>query len=126
MVSRGLQFNCEQNITTFWAIINTDLSIAFGEAQLEQTGNKTNSITSSSTNDQYPSAKATYAYVSGVQTAVNTELAKKYSADNQPPYPVTSVNGQTGAVVLNIPEAVVPTAVTNTITNNKLQTATAE
>lgn len=122
VVSGGLQFSCEQNITTFWAIINTDLSIAFGKAQLEQTGNKTNSITSSSTNDQYPSAKATYAYVSGVQTAVNTELAKKYSADNQPPYPVTSVNGQTGAVEIDVSD-IYPTAVTNTITNNKLQTS---
>lgn len=115
VVSGGLQFNCEQNITTFWAIINTDLSIAFGEAQLEQTGNKTNSITSSSTNDQYPSAKATYDYVS-------EGLTTKYGADNPPPYPVTSVNGQTGAVEIDVSD-IYPTAVTNTITNNKLQTS---
>ncbi len=116
VVSRGLQFNCEQNVTTLWAIINTDLSIAFGEAQLEQASNKTTSITSSSTNDQYPSAKATYDYVS-------EGLSTKYGTDNEPPYPVTSVNGKTGAIVLDIPEAVVPTAVTNTITNNKLKTS---
>lgn len=35
---------------------------------------------------------------------INTELSKKYSADNQPPYPVTSVNGQTGAVNIDIPK----------------------
>lgn len=32
--------------------------------------------------------------------AVYSELAKKYDADNQPPYPVTSVAGKTGAVTL--------------------------
>lgn len=32
--------------------------------------------------------------------AVTTELNKKYDADNQPPYPVTSVAGKTGAVTL--------------------------
>lgn len=31
---------------------------------------------------------------------VTTELNKKYDADNQPPYPVTSVAGKTGAVTL--------------------------
>ena len=116
VVSGGLQFNCEQNVTTFWAIINTDLSIAFGEAQLEQAGNKTTSITSSSTNAQYPSAKATYDYVS-------EGLATKYGADNPPPYPVTSVNGKTGDVVLDTVEDTKPTAVTNTITDNKLTTS---
>lgn len=30
-----------------------------------------------------------------------TEVMEKYGADNPPPYPVTSVNGQTGAVVLD-------------------------
>lgn len=33
--------------------------------------------------------------------AITTELNKKYSADNEPPYPVTSVDGAKGAVVLN-------------------------
>lgn len=32
---------------------------------------------------------------------INTELPKKYSADNQPPYPVTSVNGKTGNVIID-------------------------
>lgn len=32
--------------------------------------------------------------------AVTAELNKKYDADNQPPYPVTSVAGKTGAVTL--------------------------
>lgn len=33
--------------------------------------------------------------------AVTVELNKKYDATNEPPYPVTSVDGATGAVVLN-------------------------
>ena len=33
----------------------------------------------------------------------NVENVKQYSADNPPPYPVTSVNGETGAVNLDIP-----------------------
>lgn len=34
---------------------------------------------------------------------INTELPKKYSADNPPPYPVTSVNGKTGNVIIDAP-----------------------
>ena len=33
----------------------------------------------------------------------NVDDVKQYSADNPPPYPVTSVNGETGAVNLDIP-----------------------
>ena len=33
----------------------------------------------------------------------NVDNVKQYSADNPPPYPVTSVNGKTGAVNLDIP-----------------------
>lgn len=33
----------------------------------------------------------------------NVDNVKQYSADNPPPYPVTSVNGETGAVNLDIP-----------------------
>ena len=82
-------------------------------------------IEASTVDTYYPSVKAVKDYIGDIKTTIDGELAKKYSADNQPPYPVTSVNGQTGAVVLDIPEAVVPTAVTNTITNNKLQTSIA-
>lgn len=32
---------------------------------------------------------------------LNQTVASKYSASNPPPYPVTSVNGKTGDVVLN-------------------------
>lgn len=32
----------------------------------------------------------------------NVDNVKQYSASNPPPYPVTSVNGQTGAVVVKI------------------------
>ncbi len=39
-------------------------------------------------------------YLDGVTSAVQTQLNGKYSADNPPPYPVTSVNGQTGAVTI--------------------------
>ena len=34
-----------------------------------------------------------------------TEVMEKYGADNPPPYPVTSVNGQTGAVTVTVPTA---------------------
>lgn len=40
------------------------------------------------------------------------DLASKFSALNPPPYPVTSVNGQTGAVVITVPDAPV-TSVNN-------------
>ena len=33
----------------------------------------------------------------------NVDNVKQYSASNQPPYPVTSVNGKTGAVTVNVP-----------------------
>ena len=39
-------------------------------------------------------------YLDGVTSAVQTQLNGKYSAANPPPYPVTSVNGQTGAVTI--------------------------
>ena len=35
----------------------------------------------------------------------NVDNVKQYSATNPPPYPVTSVNGQTGAVTIDIPSA---------------------
>jgi hypothetical protein len=35
----------------------------------------------------------------------NVDNVQQYSATNPPPYPVTSVNGQTGAVTLSIPSA---------------------
>ena len=33
----------------------------------------------------------------------NVDNVKQYSASNPPPYPVTSVNGQTGEVTVNVP-----------------------
>ena len=33
----------------------------------------------------------------------NVDNVKQYSASNPPPYPVTSVNGQTGAITINVP-----------------------
>lgn len=33
---------------------------------------------------------------------VDTKLANKYSAENPPPYPVTSVNGMTGDVNIEV------------------------
>lgn len=33
----------------------------------------------------------------------NVENVKQYSASNPPPYPVTSVNGKTGAVTVSVP-----------------------
>ena len=35
----------------------------------------------------------------------NVDNVKQYSASNPPPYPVTSVNGSTGAVTVNVPSA---------------------
>ena len=35
----------------------------------------------------------------------NVDNIKQYSVSNPPPYPVTSVNGQTGAVTIDIPSA---------------------
>ena len=35
----------------------------------------------------------------------NVDNVKQYSATNPPPYPVTSVNGKTGAVSVNVPSA---------------------
>lgn len=35
----------------------------------------------------------------------NVDNVKQYSASNPPPYPVTSVNGNTGAVTISIPES---------------------
>lgn len=35
-----------------------------------------------------------------VVDVLNQAITTKYSADNPPPYPVTSINGQTGDVVL--------------------------
>lgn len=36
----------------------------------------------------------------------NVDNVKQYSASNPPPYPVTSVNGQTGAVIIDVPAVV--------------------
>ena len=36
----------------------------------------------------------------------NVENVKQYSASNPPPYPVTSVNGETGAVTVSVPTKV--------------------
>ena len=33
----------------------------------------------------------------------NVDNVKQYSASNPPPYPVTSVNGKTGAVTISVP-----------------------
>lgn len=37
----------------------------------------------------------------------NVDNVKQYSTDNPPPYPVTSVNGQTGAVTVELPDNLV-------------------
>ena len=43
----------------------------------------------------------------------NVDNVKQYSANNPPPYPVTSVNGQTGAVTVNVPTRSVVTQPTD-------------
>lgn len=103
--------------------INADLSYSVTTYNVQIESHMATAIETSTVDTYYPSVKAVKDYVSDIKTTIDGELAKKYSADNQPPYPVTSVNGKTGAVVLDIPEAVVPTAVTNIITNNKLKTS---
>lgn len=103
--------------------INADLSYLVTAYNVQIESHMATAIETSTVDTYYPSVKAVKDYVGDIKTAIDGELAKKYSADNEPPYPVTSVNGKTGAIVLDIPEAVVPTAVTNTITNNKLKTS---
>lgn len=103
--------------------INADLSYLVTAYNVQIESHMATAIETSTVDTYYPSVKAVKDYVGDIKTTIDGELAKKYSADNQPPYPVTSVNGKTGAVVLDIPEAVIPTAVTNTITNNKLKTS---
>lgn len=54
---------------------------------------------------------ATKAYVDGKATKSgvglsNVDNVKQYSASNPPPYPVTSVNGKTGAVTVTVPSKV--------------------
>lgn len=41
----------------------------------------------------------------------NVDNVKQYSASNPPPYPVTSVNGKTGAVTVNVPTVPATTAI---------------
>ena len=62
-------------------------------------------------NDGRSSATADTSQIEEEINTINTELPKKYSADNQPPYPVTSVNGKTGNVIIDTPTEVklVPT-----------------
>lgn len=38
--------------------------------------------------------------VANLSSSIDTKLEEKYGADNPPPYPVTSVNGQTGDVTV--------------------------
>ena len=38
----------------------------------------------------------------------NVDNVKQYSASNPPPYPVTSVNGQTGAVTIDVGGSSIP------------------
>lgn len=41
----------------------------------------------------------------------NVDNVKQYSANNPPPYPVTSVNGETGAVQINVPTVPATTSI---------------
>ena len=54
----------------------------------------------------------------------NVENVKQYSASNPPPYPVTSVNGKTGAVSVSVPTAL--SGFTNDIYNTVAVVATYE
>ena len=49
----------------------------------------------------------------------NVDNVKQYSASNPPPYPVTSVNGQTGAVTIESGGSSIPVQV-NTPTGQKV------
>ena len=51
----------------------------------------------------------------------NVDNVKQYSASNPPPYPVTSVNGKTGAVTIDVPS--VPTKVSQLTNDSGYQTA---
>ena len=64
-----------------------------------------------STYDPQGKAQDIFAYVDNAISGVtksdvglgNVDNVKQYSASNPPPYPVTSVNGQTGGVTVNVP-----------------------
>lgn len=50
----------------------------------------------------------------------NVDNVKQYSASNPPPYPVTSVNGQTGAVTIDVGESSIPVQA-STLTGQKVR-----
>lgn len=102
--------------------INADLSYLVTAYNVQIESHMATAIETSTVDTYYPSVKAVKDYVGDIKRTIDGELAKKYSADNQPPYPVTSVNGQTGDVEIDVSD-IYPTAITNTITNNKLQTS---
>ena len=49
----------------------------------------------------------------------NVDNVKQYSASNPPPYPVTSVNGQTGAVTIDVGGSSIPVQA-STLTGQKV------
>lgn len=75
----------------------------------EYTSNKVTSISSTSTNDEYPSAKAVYDALPNKTSDLTNDSGFVDATQAANAAPVKSVNGQTGAVVLTIPT--VPTNV---------------
>lgn len=53
----------------------------------------------------------------------NVDNVQQYSANNPPPYPVTSVNGQTGAVSLSIPSSAADVGAEPALTEETVSTA---
>ena len=50
----------------------------------------------------------------------NVDNVKQYSSSNPPPYPVTSINGQTGAVTIDVGESSIPVQA-STLTGQKVR-----
>ena len=50
----------------------------------------------------------------------NVDNVKQYLSSNPPPYPVTSVNGQTGAVTIDVGESSIPVQA-STLTGQKVR-----
>jgi hypothetical protein len=84
--------------------IDTTLSVSGKVADAKAVGNAIANITITETDPTVPSwAKASSkpSYTKSEIGLGNVDNVKQYSASNPPPYPVTKVNGKTGAVTLD-------------------------
>lgn len=76
------------------------------ETELEAKGYLTSYTESDPTVPDWAKAASKPTYSKSEVGLGNVENVKQYSASNPPPYPVTSVNGKTGAVTVSVPTKV--------------------